>query len=198
MRSSPAGRGDVALIQLAHNDKTTTAEQYRANLTELVERVRARGATPVMVTPIVRLRFTNGVINPVGLIVTDLADLPAEMRAVAALLDVPLIDLTERSRASWSRSDPSRPNPSTSFVSTAIARTRPSTARVCMPTSWPRISRASDSSRPTSGGDRRLSPPATPRRRSPRTCAAKRSGRNGCRGPRHPFLLAVSAARGLP
>jgi lysophospholipase L1-like esterase len=91
--------GDVALIQLAHNDKTTTAEQYRANLTELVERVRARGATPVIVTPIVRLRFTNGVINPVGLIVTDLADLPAEMRAVAALLDVPLIDLTERSRA---------------------------------------------------------------------------------------------------
>ncbi len=64
-----------------------------------MERVRARGATPVMVTPIVRLRFTNGVINPVGLIVTDLADLPAEMRAVAALLDVPLIDLTERSRA---------------------------------------------------------------------------------------------------
>jgi lysophospholipase L1-like esterase len=91
--------GDVALIQLAHNDKTTTAAQYRANLTELVDRVRARGATPVLVTPIVRLRFTNGVINPVGLIVTDLADLPAEMRGVADQLGVPLIDLTERSRA---------------------------------------------------------------------------------------------------
>ncbi|WP_345544722.1 rhamnogalacturonan acetylesterase [Microbacterium jejuense] len=92
------GTGDVALIQLAHNDKTTTAEQYRANLTEMVDRIRARGATPVLVTPIVRLRFTNGVINPVGLIVTDLADLPAEMRDVAAQLDVPLIDLTQRSR----------------------------------------------------------------------------------------------------
>ncbi len=93
------GDGDLALIQLAHNDKTTTAEQYRANLTEIVDRVRARGATPVLVTPIVRLRFTNGVINPVGLIVTDQADLPAEMRAVATQLEVPLIDLTERSRA---------------------------------------------------------------------------------------------------
>src|SRR5699024_7003340 len=31
---------DVVLIQLAHNDKTTTAEQYRANLTELVDGVR--------------------------------------------------------------------------------------------------------------------------------------------------------------
>jgi len=92
------GDGDVALIQLAHNDKTTTAEQYRANLTEMIGRIRARGATPVLVTPIVRLRFTNGVINPVGLIVTDQADLPAEMRSVAAELDVPLIDLTERSR----------------------------------------------------------------------------------------------------
>lgn len=91
-------RGDVALIQLAHNDKTTTAEQYRANLTEMIQRIRARGATPVLVTPIVRLRFTDGVINPVGLIVTDQADLPAEMRSVAASLQVPLIDLTARSR----------------------------------------------------------------------------------------------------
>lgn len=92
------GPGDVALIQLAHNDKTTSAEQYRANLTEMIQRIRARAATPVLVTPIVRLRFTDGVINPIGLIVTDQADLPAEMRSVATSLQVPLIDLTERSR----------------------------------------------------------------------------------------------------
>ncbi|WP_127792122.1 rhamnogalacturonan acetylesterase [Agromyces sp. LHK192] len=91
-------RGDVALIQLAHNDKTTTAEQYRANLAELVDRIRARGATPVLVTPIVRLRFSGAVLNSTGLIVTDLADLPAEMRRVAEELDVPLIDLTARSK----------------------------------------------------------------------------------------------------
>lgn len=90
--------GDVVLIQLAHNDKTTTAEQYRANLTEMIQRIRTRGGAPVLVTPLVRLRFTDGVINPVGLIVTDQADLPAEMRAVSTSLQVPLIDLTERSR----------------------------------------------------------------------------------------------------
>lgn len=90
-------RGDVVLIQLAHNDKTTTAEQYRANLGEMIDRVRARGATPVLVTPIVRHRFENGQLTPTGLIVTDLADLPAEMRRVADEKEVPLIDLTARS-----------------------------------------------------------------------------------------------------
>ncbi|WP_084467911.1 rhamnogalacturonan acetylesterase [Promicromonospora sukumoe] len=90
--------GDVALVQLAHNDKTTTAAQYRANLTEIVERVRATGATPVLVTPIVRHRFDGDRLNPTGLIVTAEADLPAEMRGVAAGLDVPLIDLTAMSQ----------------------------------------------------------------------------------------------------
>lgn len=36
------GHGDVVLIQLAHNDKNTTAEQYRANLGDMIDRVRAR------------------------------------------------------------------------------------------------------------------------------------------------------------
>lgn len=90
--------GDVALVQLAHNDKTTTAAQYRANLTEIVERIRTTGATPVLVTPIVRHRFDGDRLNPTGLIVTAEADLPAEMRGVAAGLDVPLIDLTAMSQ----------------------------------------------------------------------------------------------------
>ncbi|GAB3084563.1 rhamnogalacturonan acetylesterase [Isoptericola nanjingensis] len=89
--------GDLVLVQLAHNDKTTTAEQYRANLTEIVTRVRATGATPVLVTPIVRHRFEGDQLNSIGLIVTGEADLPAEMRGVATGLDVPLIDLTAMS-----------------------------------------------------------------------------------------------------
>ncbi|WP_460796834.1 rhamnogalacturonan acetylesterase [Microbacterium sp. GXF0217] len=89
--------GDVMLVQLAHNDKTTTAENYRANLTEMVTRARAAGATPVLVTPIVRHRFEDGQLNSIGLIVTGEADLPAEMRNVAADLGVPLIDLTAMS-----------------------------------------------------------------------------------------------------
>ncbi|GAA1848734.1 rhamnogalacturonan acetylesterase [Myceligenerans crystallogenes] len=89
--------GDVVLFQLAHNDKTTTAADYRANLTTLVEGVRARGAQPVLVTPIVRCRFTGDQLNDTGLIRTGEADLPEEIRGVAAGLGVPLIDLTAMS-----------------------------------------------------------------------------------------------------
>ncbi|MFI6609947.1 rhamnogalacturonan acetylesterase [Streptomyces sp. NPDC050507] len=87
-------RGDLVLIQLAHNDKSTTAEVYRANLTKMAERVIARGGKPVFVTPIVRRRFNgDGTLNDVALHVMA-ANLPVEMRAVAAELDVPLLDLT--------------------------------------------------------------------------------------------------------
>ncbi|MFE5308080.1 GDSL-type esterase/lipase family protein [Isoptericola sp. NPDC056605] len=86
--------GDVALVQLAHNDKTTTAEQYRANLTEIVTRVRATGATPVLVTPIVRLRFDGDQLDSAGLIETAAGSLPQHVRDVAADLDVDLVDLT--------------------------------------------------------------------------------------------------------
>ncbi|MEZ3180920.1 rhamnogalacturonan acetylesterase [Streptomyces pimonensis] len=87
-------RGDLVLIQLAHNDKATTSEQYRANLTEMAERVRARDGKPVFVTPIVRRRFhRDGTLNSVALHVMK-ADLPMEMRALAAELNVPLVDLT--------------------------------------------------------------------------------------------------------
>ncbi|MDX6279021.1 MAG: hypothetical protein QOH03_92, partial [Kribbellaceae bacterium] len=92
--------GDVALVQFGHNDKQTTAEQFRANLTEIVQGIRATGATPVLVTPIVRRWFTGSTLNSTGLIVNGLGvDLPAEMRSVAATEAVPLIDLTARSRA---------------------------------------------------------------------------------------------------
>jgi lysophospholipase L1-like esterase len=92
--------GDVVLVQFGHNDKQTTAEQFRANLGQIVSGVRATGATPVLVTPIVRRWFTGSKLNSTGLIVNGLGvDLPAEMRSVAAAQDVALIDLTARSQA---------------------------------------------------------------------------------------------------
>lgn len=90
--------GDLVLIQLAHNDKTTTADDYRANLTAMAERVRAQGGQPVFVTPIVRRRFnSDGTLNSVALHVMA-ADLPNEMRSLAKELDVPLVDLTQMSK----------------------------------------------------------------------------------------------------
>ncbi|MFI9207987.1 rhamnogalacturonan acetylesterase [Streptomyces sp. NPDC053253] len=94
--------GDPVLIQLAHNDKQTDAPTYRANLTTLVERVRARGGVPVLVTPIVRRWFNaDGTLNNgIALLVNGLGvDHPAEIRALAGSLDTPLIDLTALTRA---------------------------------------------------------------------------------------------------
>ncbi|KUL26173.1 rhamnogalacturonan acetylesterase [Actinoplanes awajinensis] len=94
-------RGDVVLIQFGHNDKTTTAADYRANLTALVAGVRAGHARPVLVSPPVRRIFdSTGVLTPVARHVNGLGvDLPAEMASLAAELRVPYIDLTADSAA---------------------------------------------------------------------------------------------------
>ncbi|GAA1749087.1 rhamnogalacturonan acetylesterase [Nonomuraea bangladeshensis] len=90
--------GDLVLIQFGHNDKATTAADYRANLTSLVSQVRARGAVPVLVTPPVRRLFDGAALTATALHVNSLGvDLPAEMRAVATAEAVPLIDLTTKS-----------------------------------------------------------------------------------------------------
>jgi lysophospholipase L1-like esterase len=89
--------GDVVLIQFGHNDKETTAEDFRANLTGLIDGVRAQGGTPVLVTPIVRRWFNDdGTLNNgTALHVNGLGvDLPAEMRSLADEQGVALIDLT--------------------------------------------------------------------------------------------------------
>ncbi|MFJ8647595.1 rhamnogalacturonan acetylesterase [Streptomyces sp. NPDC093546] len=94
--------GDLALVQLAHNDKRTDAPTYRANLTALVDGVRARGGLPVLVTPIVRRWFNpDGTLdNDTALLVNGLGvDHPAEIRALAARLGTPLIDLTALTKA---------------------------------------------------------------------------------------------------
>jgi lysophospholipase L1-like esterase len=95
-------RHDLVLIQLAHNDKTTDEPTYRANLETLVAGVRARGGDPVLVTPIVRRWFNaDGTLNNnTALLVNGLGvDHPAVIRSVAAAENVPLIDLTARTKA---------------------------------------------------------------------------------------------------
>ncbi|WP_410645537.1 GDSL-type esterase/lipase family protein [Amycolatopsis sp. lyj-346] len=93
--------GDTVLIQLAHNDKQTPEDVYRANLATLIAGVRAQGGAPVMVTPPVRHRFgPDGKLTPLGLVVSNIGvDLPAVMRDVAGEQKIPLLDLTARSQA---------------------------------------------------------------------------------------------------
>ncbi|MFD7934269.1 rhamnogalacturonan acetylesterase [Streptomyces sp. NPDC048253] len=94
--------GDLVLVQLAHNDKTTDEATYRANLETLVAGVREKGGRPVLVTPIVRRWFNaDGTLNNgTALLVNGLGvDHPAVIRSVAATQEVPLIDLTAKTKA---------------------------------------------------------------------------------------------------
>ena len=91
---------DTVLIQFGHNDKTTTAAAFTSNLTSLITQTKARGATPILVTPPVRRQYSGGQLTPTALHVNELGvDLPAVMKQVAAAQNVALIDLTARSRA---------------------------------------------------------------------------------------------------
>ncbi|GAA3093061.1 rhamnogalacturonan acetylesterase [Streptomyces rectiviolaceus] len=95
------GKGDLVLIQLAHNDKQTDGPTYRANLEALVDGVRARGGKPVLVTPVVRRWFNaDGTLdNDTALLVNGLGvNHPEVVRSVAADHGVPLIDLTARTK----------------------------------------------------------------------------------------------------
>ncbi|WP_405974648.1 rhamnogalacturonan acetylesterase [Streptomyces sp. NBC_00988] len=94
--------GDLVLVQLAHNDKTTDEATYRANLETLVAGIRDRGGRPVLVTPIVRRWFNaDGTLNNgTALLVNGLGvDLPGVVRSVAAAEGVTLIDLTAQTKA---------------------------------------------------------------------------------------------------
>lgn len=90
---------DILLIEFGHNDQKRKGKgigpwaSYTDYLIEYVEKARAKGAIPVVISPIQR-RFFNGD----GTVKNTHGDYPAAVRKVAADLDIPLIDLTELTR----------------------------------------------------------------------------------------------------
>ena len=90
--------GDVVLIQFGHNDEKTQWSRtyaapdlaYPAYLGAFVADVRQRGGWPVLVTPPARRTFKAGRIE------NSHAGYDDAVRATAARLDVPLIDLTRQ------------------------------------------------------------------------------------------------------
>lgn len=91
---------DLVFIQLGHNDKTTSATAFRDNLTRLVNGVRERGGVPVLMTPPVRRLFSGTKLTSTALHVNGAgADLPAIIRALGRSANVPVIDLTAKSKA---------------------------------------------------------------------------------------------------
>ncbi|WP_308991037.1 rhamnogalacturonan acetylesterase [Mariniflexile litorale] len=89
-------KGDFVFIQFGHNDQkfkspdryTNPHVTYRHNLIRFVEEARAKGATPVLFSSIVRRNF-----NEHGTLIDTHGEYPLETRLVALEYDVPFIDL---------------------------------------------------------------------------------------------------------
>jgi lysophospholipase L1-like esterase len=92
-----AAKPDYILIQFGHNDEpgkgpereTDPATTYRGNMIRYVEEARAAGATPILVTSIVRRNFDAD-----GKIKRDkMVAYVEQVRKIAAEMNVPLVDL---------------------------------------------------------------------------------------------------------
>jgi lysophospholipase L1-like esterase len=88
------------LIQFGHNDQpgkpgrsTDLATEFPANLRRYVNEARAAGAKPVLITPLTRRMFKEGVL------LNDLRPWAEAAARVAAELNVPLVDLNALSHA---------------------------------------------------------------------------------------------------
>jgi lysophospholipase L1-like esterase len=87
------------LIQLGHNDQpgrpersTDLATEFPVNIKRFVDEARAAGATPVLVTPLIRRQFKDGQVHD------DLAPWADAIRKVAAETRTPLVDLHQLSK----------------------------------------------------------------------------------------------------
>src|SRR5271170_2660221 len=88
--------GDYLFIQFAHNDMKPGAvslHDYKTLLTDYIAQTRAKGATPVLVTPMNRRTFDDA-----GHITNSFGPYPDAVREVAAELKVALIDLNAMSK----------------------------------------------------------------------------------------------------
>lgn len=92
--------GDYVFIQFGHDDERTKDTSryaaphlaYKQNLVRFVRDAKAKGAIPVLLTPVQRRKFDNA-----GRLVETHGDYPDVVREVAREEDVSLIDLTKES-----------------------------------------------------------------------------------------------------
>lgn len=106
-----AAKGDYYLIQFGHNDQpgkgpereTDPATTFPANIARYVDEVRAIGATPVLVTSLVRRTFSEA--DP-GTLTSTLGPWVEAVKRVGAEKRVPVIDLDAASRTLCERLGP--------------------------------------------------------------------------------------------
>jgi DNA sulfur modification protein DndE len=95
--------GDFVIIQFSHNDEksqdpkryTDPATTFRDNLRRFIAESKARGATPILATPVCRRKF-----DAAGKLVATHGAYPDAVRAVAQEEKVALLDL-KRATARW-------------------------------------------------------------------------------------------------
>ncbi|NYE63615.1 lysophospholipase L1-like esterase [Duganella sp. 1224] len=100
LRGSAAYRATYVLIQFGHNDQpgkpgrsTDLKTEFPANMTRYAKEVKALGGIPVLVTPLTRRTFKDGILE------NNLAPWADVIRATAAEEHVPLLDLNADSYA---------------------------------------------------------------------------------------------------
>jgi DNA sulfur modification protein DndE len=95
--------GDFVIIQFAHNDEkkedptryADAATSFRDNLRRFIRDTRAKGASPLLATPVCRRKF-----DAAGKLTDTHGAYPEAVRIVAREERVPLLDL-ERATAKW-------------------------------------------------------------------------------------------------
>lgn len=94
-------KGDYVFIQFGHNDEAkepqyaaryTPVPDYKINLEKFIRETRAKKATPILLTPVSRMRFKDGVQQETHVEYT------AAVFEVASQLKVAVIDLDKMSR----------------------------------------------------------------------------------------------------
>lgn len=104
-------KGDYYLIQFGHNNepgkpgRSTDMPTFVEDMKRYVLEARAAGAMPVLVTPLTRRQWDR---DKPGKIKSSLAPYAAEVRKIAAELQVPLVDLQASSIALCERLGPEK------------------------------------------------------------------------------------------
>jgi lysophospholipase L1-like esterase len=89
--------GDYVFIQFGHNDEKvgtnnySSPDDYKRNLEQFVDEVRAKGGQPVLFTPVVRRKFDGAHLVPTH------GAYPDSARAAAQERNVPLVDMEHAS-----------------------------------------------------------------------------------------------------
>ncbi len=94
-------KGDYVMIQFGHNDSKVEDSTryapartvYKDNFIRFVNDVRSKGATPILITPVMRRKFDTG-----GNFVDQHGDYPAVVKEIAKAMNVELIDLHQSSK----------------------------------------------------------------------------------------------------